>query len=90
MSNLLPDLTNSSRTKTDHSTLDFTNKHAKENNMSLFEKCKYSLGGGESDLTQSSSGRKTTMISTSKGAKDVYSESMMAKYGLPSNYLTIT
>ena len=58
--------------------------------MSLFEKCKLQLGGTESALTQSSSGKSTYYDFNFQGRQGRLQQLMMTKYVLPSNYLTIT
>ena len=60
--------------------------------MSLFEKCKYSLGGEESELTQSSSGRKNYYDFNFQGRQGrlqrVDDDQVRITIKLPDNYLT--
>ena len=60
--------------------------------MSLFEKCKRQLGGGESELTQSSSGRKNYYDFNFQGRQGrlqrVDDDQVRITIKLPDNYLT--
>ena len=60
--------------------------------MNLFEKCKYSLGGEESELTQSSSGRKNYYDFNFQGRQGrlqrVDDDQVRITIKLPENYMT--